>query len=356
VCIYKEGEPYSGTKFEWDSEYDGITELSSYKDGQLDGESIEYTYSYTDDSYTTGVLIPEFVYNYKNGVKEGPGKQYFQGKLIRSMNYSNDMLEGEYKSYDMEGNLLSTVVYKEDYPYEGTVCDYDYSSGQTVSLTNYSAGNLNGEQKYYSNGALNRIETYDNGTILKEVSYLMGFEFVLTYENSLPYEGKKIDPYYYSISEYHEGNPVSVKTYTGDDYTSLESIETFQGEKSTKVTYFPSGQKKEEAEYENSQRSGKSTFYSADGNIIASGIFETDVPVSGSCVFYSTESETDYLIMQIDNTNFKVTEYINGKPGRVHQYSNPDIDSNSMVEEVQKFITIVQSIFENYSYPFNSEW
>jgi antitoxin component YwqK of YwqJK toxin-antitoxin module len=350
VCTYKDGEPLNGTKFEYDPEYDGITQISSFKNGVLDGEFTDFTFVYADESYSEGILIPEYVYQYKNGLKEGPAKQFFRDKLIKTMNYSNDILEGEYNTYDLQGNLLSTVYYKEDYPYQGDVVDYDYSYEQLLSVNSYTDGNMNGEQKYYEDGNIKRIETYENGVKLKEVFYLMGFAYELTFLNSEPFEGKKIDSYSYTISEYIEGAPVSIKTYTSDEYMTLKSTETFQGESSTKTIYFENGQIKEVSVKEGSIRQGKTTFYNSEGKEIASGIFESGMPASGAFAYYSINNETDYLILQIDNNTFRATEYIAGNRNREFNYSLSENSNSPISDEIQKFISSVQLMFDSYTY------
>lgn len=356
VCSYKDGEPFSGTIFDYDSDYHGITKLESYKNGKPEGESVEYTFVYTDENYSEGKLMPEYVYWYNNGLKQGPAKQYFKEKLIKSMNYSNDLLEGEYITYDLDGNILSSVVYSEGYPFNGFVCDYDYNYQQILSLTNYLQGNLHGEQKYFSNGTLQRLEIYDNGIIQKETSYLMGFAYELSYINSEAFEGKKIDTYNYFITEYSEGRLVSTKTYASYDFSVLTSVEIYNGNTSTKTSYYLNGAKKEETEYQESVRNGKAVFYNSDGTEIASGIFESDLPISGIFAFFSKENESDYLILEIENNNFRITEIVGGKQGRMQQYNNPAIDNTNKSEEIQKFISMVQLLFENFEILETNSW
>jgi antitoxin component YwqK of YwqJK toxin-antitoxin module len=354
TCNYKNGEPFEGTKFEYDSDYDGITSIQSFKNGVLDGESTEYTYQYTDESYTAGSLIPEYVYNYKNGLKEGPAKQFYKDRLIKTMNYSSDMLDGEYTALDLEGNILSTLIYKEDYPFQGNLVDYDYSTGQLLSISSYSEGNLEGDQKYFENGSLQRLETYEAGTLLKEVSYLMGYAYELTYRNSEPFEGKKIDTYSYTISEYSDGTPVSIKTYTGNDYMNLVSSETFEGESSIKTLYYGNGKPKEITQNVGTEREGKATYYNAEGKEIATGIFESDLPSSGTFAYYNTTNESDYLILQIDKNLYSVTEYTDGIPGKNFQYKRTANSDSAVSDDIQKFLSSVQLMFDSYTFDVDS--
>jgi antitoxin component YwqK of YwqJK toxin-antitoxin module len=348
-CTYKDKRPFDGTKFEY-SYYDhGITELASYKNGKLDGEFSEFEFiaAGENENLSNGGFKPERIINYKEGRKEGLAKQFYQGKLIKTMNYKDDNLNGELKLYDIDGKVVSTVIYKDDYPFQGVLYDYD-SYHQVTSINIYNNGNMDGEQKYFENEKLVRIELYKNGSILKKIAYVQGKEYELMYKNSEPFSGKEADTY--SIDEYKNGTLAFRKTFTDEEQTKLESIEIYQGDTSVKETYFDNGQKKEEISYLDTEKEGKTVFYGLNGKVLAEGNYSDDLPASGKFVYYSTENELSYLILQIENTNFQATEYIAGKQCRKYQYSNPQPDnSDSENDELKIFLFAITLLFKDYN-------
>ena len=357
TCTYKDGEPYEGEKIEFDADYNGITEISNYKNGKLDGEYIGYEFIYNQDdaSDEKGRLVPEYKIFYRNGEKEGVEKNYTQGKLIKEMEYSNGMLNGNYEVYDLDGKLLSTMLYKDDYPYEGTSIEYDYYDNRISSIICYKDGKQEGEQKYYDYGELSRIEYYEEGNLVWEKTYNNGKEYLLNYKDYVAYSGLRYESYNYSLLEYADGNQVSIKTFTDGEMNNLSSLEIFEGEKSLKTSFYTNGKKKDEIEFSGYNKEGTAVFYNTGGKQIASGVYSGDYPLSGSFVYFSDTTVENYLLMQIENNSLKATEYVNGKPERNTQYN-----SNSNFEDVsqliQKFLLTLKTMFEEYNIDLNNGW
>ena len=75
-----------------------------YKRGVLDGKSI---------SYYPKTKQPAQILNYKNGLKNGEFKKFFQdGKLMTEGTYKNDSLEGEFTLYYHNGKIELKGWYK----------------------------------------------------------------------------------------------------------------------------------------------------------------------------------------------------------------------------------------------------
>jgi len=342
-CTYKNGEPFDGTRFDYSSLVSLITRLASYKNGLLDGEFTEFE-SVPADSTSGLSSWPSIILIYKNGKLEGLARQFYKGKLIRTIIYSNDQANGESKTFDLDGNVESTLVYKDNNPYNGVTYDYDYEH-QLKSITSYSNGNPHGEQKYFEDGELVRVDSYDNGSILKKIVYRDGNEYEMTYRDSKPFDGEQFesDTEYRSLEEYKNGVITARRSFKDLRSGILISSETYEGDKSIKTACFENGQKKEEITFVGSGREGTATYYDRNGKEIAKGNYASDFPFSGSFAFYSDYNEYDYLILLVEKNNLTVTENINGKPGKKMQYSN------SENKEIEVFMETLRSVFEDYT-------
>lgn len=76
--------------------------IDNWKNGKLDGEKIIY-YEYDK---ATNKTLPAQVITYKNGVLEGPVKEYYQGGKIKMMaTYKADYFDGVVKKYHPNGKV-----------------------------------------------------------------------------------------------------------------------------------------------------------------------------------------------------------------------------------------------------------
>lgn len=76
----------------------------NWKNGKLHGEKVVY---YETDK-TTGKTLPAQVISYKNGLLDGPVKEYFQGgKIKMEANYKEDYFDGAVKKYHPNGKVSS---------------------------------------------------------------------------------------------------------------------------------------------------------------------------------------------------------------------------------------------------------
>jgi antitoxin component YwqK of YwqJK toxin-antitoxin module len=319
-----------------------ITRLASYKNGLLDGESTEFELVPADNNYSGWSILPSTIIIYKNGKKEGLTKQFYKGILVKTISYTNDQANGESKTYDLNGNVESTLVYKDNIPYDGVTYDYDYEH-QLKSITSYSNGYPDGEQKYFEDGELVQVDSYDNGSILKKIVYRVGNEYELTYRDSKPFNGIQFESDSdYSVEEYKNGVITARKSYRDLRSGILISSKTYEGDRSIKTAYFDNGLKKEEITFVGSGREGAATYYDRNGKEIAKGIYSSDFPLSGSFAYYADYNEYDYLILLVEKNNLTATEYINGKPGKKMEYSK------SGNKELEVFLETLESVFEDY--------
>ena len=106
-----------------------------------------------------------FEFPYKNGKKEGRGKEYYlNGKFKSDAFFIDGLLQGKSIGYYENGNLEYEENYK-DGKLDGLIKDY-YENGQLKSELNYKNGQLDGlARAYHENGQLRIEENYKDGKL-----------------------------------------------------------------------------------------------------------------------------------------------------------------------------------------------
>ena len=124
--------------------------------------------------YENGKL--QFIGDYKYGEQNGLWKIYYENGNIKNIaNYDYGGLVGLVKNFDEEGNYISSTFYEEGS--DLTKWQFFYKDGKSIKKEGmaYDMGEeakkrwiATGEWKYYSKaGKLQKIETYENGEIIK---------------------------------------------------------------------------------------------------------------------------------------------------------------------------------------------
>ncbi len=288
IANYNEGE-YKGEYLTFhDLGKDFVDYKINYKDGEIDGEIIEY--------YPDGKI--QYKVNFIDGKKQGKSITYYHsGKIDVEKNYIDNKLDGAYKEYHFNGQL-----FKEgnniDGMSEGIWKTY-YSNGQLESEKTYTKGEINGIEKQYArDGKLHHEFTYRKGTIIaykfydkdgniiKEAKKKQGEFF---YEGHAPngnitseglYDingGKEGEWKYYSdnhtlenIEFYKEGKiDGEAKSFyiNGDEYSINHYKEGLKDGYS--VTYYQNKQMKSQGYYKNNEREGEWRYYFKDGALKA---------------------------------------------------------------------------------------
>jgi antitoxin component YwqK of YwqJK toxin-antitoxin module len=161
TALYKNGKPFSGKVYEKDSYLSTETE---YKNGQKDG--IEMS-TYNNEIYSKTY--------YQNGEKTK--EELFSNGIIQSsIPYKNDIASGEAAFYDDEGEVISTLIYKDGQPYSGTYISKEsyyslikitYEEGNKISKQIfYDIDTLVFEEKILENGNFNRFVYDTDGNII----------------------------------------------------------------------------------------------------------------------------------------------------------------------------------------------
>ncbi|MGP1429898.1 MAG: toxin-antitoxin system YwqK family antitoxin [Fusobacterium sp.] len=140
-----------------DLKYNKETELVYVNDEKEPFTGIAKYYSKDESSI--------FEFPYKNGKKEGRGKEYYlNGKFKSDAFFIDGLLQGKSIGYYENGNLEYEENYK-DGKLDGLVKDY-YENGQLKSELNYKNGKLDGlARAYHENGQLHIEENYKEGKL-----------------------------------------------------------------------------------------------------------------------------------------------------------------------------------------------
>ncbi|WP_244266607.1 toxin-antitoxin system YwqK family antitoxin [Fusobacterium periodonticum] len=118
----------------------------------------------------------QFVGDYKYGEQDGIWKIYYENGNIKNIaNYDYGKLVGLVRNYEEDGKFSSTTYYEEGSNL--TKWQFFYKDGKSIKKEGmaYDMGEeakkrwiTTGEWKYYSKaGKLQKIETYENGEIIK---------------------------------------------------------------------------------------------------------------------------------------------------------------------------------------------
>ena len=155
-----------------------LTSLTIFAEREVDFEKLEYNeetklvYVEGEKEAFTGIAkyyskdeSSIFEFPYKNGKKEGRGKEYYpSGKFKSDAFFIDGLLQGKSIGYYENGNLEYEENYK-DGELDGLIKDY-FESGKIKAEINYKNGELDGPAKeYYENGQVYIQESYQNGEL-----------------------------------------------------------------------------------------------------------------------------------------------------------------------------------------------
>ena len=155
-----------------------LTSFSIFAEREVDFEKLEYNEEtklvYVEGEKETFTGIAKyyskdessiFEFPYKNGKKEGRGKEYYlNGKFKSDAFFIDGLLQGKSIGYYENGNLEYEENYK-DGKLDGLVKNY-YENGQLKAELNYKNGQLDGlARAYHENGQLHIEENYKDGKL-----------------------------------------------------------------------------------------------------------------------------------------------------------------------------------------------
>lgn len=154
-AIYKDGLPWDGTV------YDSSSRIKlDIKNGVKDGVYVKY-------SYNQGQILEEG--QYVDNKKDGIFKTYnYRGELLNTKTYKNDLLNGKAVYYNEKAEVISSLIFKDDKPFEGKkIIDTGYNTKPTEET--FSKGFITKKVSYDENGK--RISKYENGEEVETIAY-----------------------------------------------------------------------------------------------------------------------------------------------------------------------------------------
>ena len=168
-----------------------ITDVNLYSNGD-----IEKIYYYKKNAHQIELIKKEYYY-------ESDIEAEILNSLSQVENYKNGKLEGLQIEYDIDGEIISEVTYRDGKFWDGEFIEYEVGDGDNYNdiIQQYIMKNgkiWEGEYKiYYDNGQISEIKNYKNGKLNGEstgyyndnsISYKMNYLFLapLTFPNHSP--------------------------------------------------------------------------------------------------------------------------------------------------------------------------
>lgn len=202
-------------------------------------------------------------------------KEYYDNNNISSEVFIiNDKMEGEYKSYYINGNLHFISNYVNGIKH-GTEIKYHFSediNGKIYKTCNYKDGELHGKLiRYYKNGIINTIEYYEDGYKEGECKYYNEKGLL---DEVINYINDSMDGYYY---KYNDGVLETKCEYFKDEYTGESLVGDY-------INYYPNGSIKYICCYDDGQKNGEYIEYyesidDKNGKIKAKGNYESNYKI-----------------------------------------------------------------------------
>lgn len=134
----------------------GLSKILNYKNGVLEGEFKSF--------YVNGNLY--IIGHHKKGLRYGTWIDFFENKDTSYIkNYQNGSLEGKYKSF-IKGNFLISEGFMKNNKENGIWISYYPNSKIILAKVNYIDGTKEGlSMHYYRNEELQSIENYKKGLL-----------------------------------------------------------------------------------------------------------------------------------------------------------------------------------------------
>lgn len=130
----------------------------NYKDGKLDGVMTKYK----------GKDKPQEISNYKNGVKHGTSKWFYDsGELLSDFEYVNGVLVGKSNAYYQNGKVKTIATYQNNKLHD--VYQSFHKNGELEAEGKYIEGEKDGKWVYYDKeGKVEKTKWYEKGELKKE--------------------------------------------------------------------------------------------------------------------------------------------------------------------------------------------
>jgi len=142
---------------------DFILESEGYFNNNRKQQDWKY-YNITNSIESIGYSLSKEIFK---GDSAAFHKHYYKGSLIKEVDYINDTIDGDFKSYYKNGNLKSIIHYQKGEIIDSVVCYYEngkvFFSGTLITGTEYYKGT-----EYFETGKARIVKQYNVDYILSE--------------------------------------------------------------------------------------------------------------------------------------------------------------------------------------------
>lgn len=240
------------------------------KNGEFDGTLKSY------DSTKDGKLFLWQMLEFKDGIEQGPGVNYYEnGNIQSSFNFVNGELNGKCTSFYENGNIKSISNFK-DSKLNGLSKTY-YLNGKLANQAEWENGVLHGKKiEYLENGSRINESKYNKGLIEQEFFYKKGqLEIVKIYELGKLKEEKIFDEYFNKKTHltYENDNIVNWKEYYPNGQIQMVEQWADGTKNGIAEAFYETGELKEKYNYKDGELDGPAYTYDKSGNIIENKIY-----------------------------------------------------------------------------------
>ncbi|MEM6864663.1 MAG: hypothetical protein AAF575_05760 [Bacteroidota bacterium] len=224
---YKNKEPYEGTFYDYQTK-ERITYAMGVKNGTY--EKLNYNQE------------PEIRGAYSNGRKDGKFIYYnANGAVTHFINYDEGKKEGEATYFDTNGKVVSTMLFKNDMPYDGKEILSTYR--EKIEKV-YEKGTLKSELKYLDTGNVLRKRNEDGNdevTVYHPKTNTIKYNFYLNGEMlngpviRYRIDGTEIHRAFFNKGIYESGTVWVLPVYDYDK--ELEKVACTKTEKGDEIQY-----------------------------------------------------------------------------------------------------------------------
>lgn len=266
-----------------------------YVEGKKNGTKKTYS------SETQKLLSEEA---YKNDVKEGPSYYFKEGFIHKVIPFSKGKEEGEGREFSKDSLVLTITTYKNGYvTREEKINRKDkfgnkqgnwktfYPNNMVHTECKYTDDKLDGYYKEYGlDGNLIKTEKYEYGVLKKNVAELVKLDVKNDFFESgkLKSSGTYKDGIAEGVTRFYneEGAIVNSKVYKDGELIG-EGVYDEKGYQQGKwKEYYVSGELKAEGEYIDGRRNGDWVFYHQNGKVEQKGKFLKGAKPSGKWLWF----------------------------------------------------------------------
>lgn len=282
-----------------------ITEEINYNYGKKNG----FSYSYSTKNSADPVLISKELY--LNDKKEGISYYYYPDGIVKEeIPYKNGQKEGSGKEFDENGKIISLTEYHNNYIIsrerinrkngqglkQGLWKEF-YEDGKVYKEMHYTDNELDGLYKEFNpNGSLSLIMKYEKGKIIEEQEEMISQQELdirreFSSDGNMIFQGSYKKNIPVGIHRYYnaEGEVINAKIFDDSGRLVSEGIVDEEGErKGPWKDFYYTGELRSQGLFLNNKRSGNWIFYFKNGMKEQEGMYLNGLPDGLWTWYYDT--------------------------------------------------------------------